>query len=466
MTASDTVTPREPLPPNGPGSQRRRRVFFATSAALLFTVLYVARDVLLPFVVAVLIAYVLAPLVEVGEALRLGRRRPARWLVVLIIYVTLLGSLAASIAFAVPRLAGEISKLTREAPRAVKVVRDQWLPELDRRLRRETAAYTDSDAAAEDGSSLGDAGAGNFVADPIGAGAAVAPPSRVAILVTPRGDGGFEIALPTGGLQVRQESDQSYRVTTPTAASGKVDITSAITGALSRLMENTERTTTAVLQTAQKVVTSLTRGLFLFFITLMISAYMLITRDRIATFIRSFYAPEKRSEFDVLVQRLDSGLAGVVRGQLVICGVNGVLSGIGFYTLGLKYWFFLTLLAAALSIIPIFGSILSAIPAVLVALSDSVLSAVLILGWIVLVHQIEANLLNPKIMGDAARVHPVMVVFVLLAGEHLGGVAGALLAVPMLSVAQTLFLYFREHSLGTPLVSLVPPAPPPPPVAG
>jgi predicted PurR-regulated permease PerM len=103
-----------------------------------------------------------------------------------------------------------------------------------------------------------------------------------------------------------------------------------------------------------------------------------------------------------------------------------------------------------MSIIPIFGAILSSIPAVLIALSDGLWLAFLVLGWIVLIHQIEANLLNPKIMGDAAKVHPVLVVFALLAGADVGGVIGALLAVPALSILQSLFLHLRERALGVP----------------
>lgn len=455
-----TPPPRDPFPATGPGSVRRRRVFFWVMAALVVTGLYFTREVLQPFVMAVLIAYLFSPVVEIGEQIRMGKFRPARWMVVLTIYLVLLGSLSGLLAFAVPRLAGEVSKLAREAPRAVHVVRDQWLPELEKRLRAATVAYGRNDNA--DDNEASDAVTGDALApDPIGAGAEKPLTSSAAILVTPRADGGYEITLPPDGIQINQDGEQSFRVTTTTAADSKVDITSAITSALSRMMENTEKTATTVLQTAQTVVTALTRGIFLFFITLMISAYMLITSDRIFAFLRSFYAPDKRGELDVLLHRIDSGLAGVVRGQLLICGVNGVLSGIGFYFLGIKYWFFLTLVAAVLSVIPIFGSILSSVPAVLIALSDGVVSALLVLGWIVLIHQIEANLLNPKIMGDAARVHPVLVVFALLAGEHVGGFAGALLAVPILSITQTLFLYFREHALGLPRTSIIPPPPPP-----
>ena len=67
------------------------------------------------------------------------------------------------------------------------------------------------------------------------------------------------------------------------------------------------------------------------------------------------------------------------------------------------------------SLIPIFGSILSAIPAVAVGLTQSPGTAFAVLAWIIGIHQLEANFLNPKIIGDSARIHPVLVVFSLLA---------------------------------------------------
>ncbi len=136
----------------------------------------------------------------------------------------------------------------------------------------------------------------------------------------------------------------------------------------------------------------------------------------------------------------------MVRGQLLICLVNGVLSAIGFWIFDLKYWPILSVVAGAMSIIPIFGSILSSVPAVAIGLTQSPGTAFGVLVWIVGIHQIEANFLNPKIIGDSAKIHPVLVVFVLLAGEHTFHAAGALLAVPALSVAQSLFLHFREVS--------------------
>jgi predicted PurR-regulated permease PerM len=105
----------------------------------------------------------------------------------------------------------------------------------------------------------------------------------------------------------------------------------------------------------------------------------------------------------------------------------------------------LSLFATALSLIPIFGVIVSSVPAVAVALTQNFGMAVVVLAWIIVIHQIEANFLNPKIMGDSAKIHPVLVIFSLVVGEYLFQTKGALLAVPCMSIAQSLFLHFRAQ---------------------
>ncbi|MEZ4256958.1 MAG: AI-2E family transporter [Polyangiales bacterium] len=238
----------------------------------------------------------------------------------------------------------------------------------------------------------------------------------------------------------------------------------AINEALRRLTENTQERAFEALQTIQGLVRAVIRSVFALGIILMISAYLLVTSERIFDFFRSLVRPSRRQNFDLLVRRIDRGLSGVVRGQLVIALVNGLLSGIAFYALDLRYWPVLTLVATALSIIPIFGAILSSVPAVVIALQDDVSKAVAVALAIVVIHQLEANVFNPKIMGDAAKLHPVLVVFALLAGEHAFGIAGALLAVPVLSILQSAFLHFREVALGisTPRTLRESQLPPPP----
>jgi predicted PurR-regulated permease PerM len=452
------------LPESGPGSRNRRRWFIGIFVLVLLTVLITFRAVLLPFLLAIVVAYVLSPVVTAGQRLKLGNKHPRRWVVVVALYAVLISVLVGLIAVSVPRLTAELQRLTREAPRLVATVRSEWLPQLDSVLRAATDPYlAPSERVNVPPSITPDGALGPAVPAPPSA--AATPPPVTAIEVIPRPDGGFQVILPPGGLHVVPEGDNGFRIEGPKPKrQGRLDVSQAITQAIAGMMENSERTAVTVLQTAQRFVVAVSRGVLTFVLMLMLSAYMLITSDQIFNFVRSLYPPYRRPELDDLIARIDRGLAGVVRGQLIICGVNAVLSGIGFYLLDLKYWTFLTVIAGVMSIVPIFGSILSTIPAVIVALPDGMHVALLALAWIVGIHQIEANLLNPKIMGDAARVHPVLVVFALLGGEHVAGIVGALLAVPVLSIAQTLFLYLRERFLGVPRASSFPPPAPTAPV--
>jgi predicted PurR-regulated permease PerM len=420
-------------------ARRHRIAFLAVTAAAALGILYAFREVLAPFMVALVVAYVFAPLVDWMEQRRVAGRRIPRWVAVLTLYVSLLGAMAASIAVGAPLLVRELQRLGRETPNMLATVRDEWLPAVDRAVRGlSTALDAPTDVPAVEPSPEAQ------------------EPARVThVEVRPRPDGAYEVLLPTSGISVTPTEDGGFVVhaNAPTDPAAPSNVSVQITETLRRQMQESEQTAGAALRTAQSLVAALVNGIFKFFIMLMISAYMLITKDGIVRFFRTLVSPGRQREFDTLLDRIDKGLSGVVRGQLLICLVNGVLSGIGFYIAGLNYWPVLTLIATVLSIIPIFGAILSSIPAVVIGLQQGLGTALFTLAWIIGIHQVEANLLNPKIMGDAAKVHPVLVVFSLIAGEHFFGILGALLAVPVLSIAQSLFLYFREVALGVPASS-------------
>ena len=96
-----------------------------------------------------------------------------------------------------------------------------------------------------------------------------------------------------------------------------------------------------------------------------------------------------------------------------------IVAFIGLVIFDIKYSFLLALLAGVFSLIPIFGTIISSIPIVIIALvSDeqglAMGTALAIVGWIAGIHLLEANVLNPKIIGSAAKIHPVLV-------KHCGG---------------------------------------------
>lgn len=187
-----------------------------------------------------------------------------------------------------------------------------------------------------------------------------------------------------------------------------------------------------------------------FFLILMLTAFIVMDRRAIARFFASLPPDQYKPSYHKLVEYIDDGLAGVIRGQLVICGVNGVLTYVGLLLLGVKAAVVLSVVAAVLSLIPIFGTIVSSIPIVLIAATDGIDKGVFALLWIVFIHMLEANMLNPLIMGSHARMHPVIIVFALLAGEHSFGVWGALLAVPTMSLIQSCFRFYLHEIEGLP----------------
>ncbi|SMY12358.1 AI-2E family transporter [Brevibacterium jeotgali] len=131
-------------------------------------------------------------------------------------------------------------------------------------------------------------------------------------------------------------------------------------------------------------------------------------------------------------------LVQYVRVQIIVAGVDAVGIGIGALVLGIPLAIPLTVLVFLASFIPIVGAVATGIIAVVVALvSQGLVSALIMLGVVLVVQQIEGNVLQPFIMGKAVSVHPLAVVLAVAAGAFLFGIAGALFAVPVIAVANT-----------------------------
>jgi predicted PurR-regulated permease PerM len=394
-----------------PPGRWRRPVFLAVVLTLAIAVIIAARDVILPFVLALVIAYVLTPLVAWVE-----RKRVPRGLSIILVYVVVLGTLGSGIRLIAPRVGQELLALRREVPAMITRAKDEWLPALQERMRS----------------------VGGTVAIDVGSGVAVRAHKN-----------GYVIE------RVREAKEEPF------------DLDRFVSDAVGRTFAYAQHNALELARIGRDIVLGISRAIFIFGITLMLAAYIMLTREKILGFFALNLRPGSRHDFESLLGRIDRGLSGVVRGQLIICLVNGVLSAIGFAIVGLKYWPVLALMATMFSLIPIFGSIISAIPAVALGLTQSMGTAVFVLVWIIGVHQLEANLLNPKIMGDAAKIHPVLVIFSLLVGEHFFHTVGALLAVPCMSIAQSFFLHFKhivqrgdpEFAADPPMGSLPPPPP-------
>jgi predicted PurR-regulated permease PerM len=372
--------------------------------------LAVVREVLLPFLLALIVAYVFTPLVAWCE-----RHRLPRAAAILVVYAVTGGLLYLGAAAAAPRLYQEGLKLGHDVPELARQLVTKWAPAAENRLSKFRSEEPPPDEEAP------------------------------ALQIDPREGGGYAVRL-LGPIEIIREDADSYRVV-PAQPQEASDAAGLVQDAIDQTIEYIKRNALELLRVGQAIVSTTSRGVILTFMTLMCAGYLMHTRDDVMAFFRSLPPEDSRGSFDRLLRRVDRGLSGVVRGQLVICMVNGVLTAIGLVLLGLKYWALLAVIAALLSIIPIFGAILSTIPAVLVALTQDAWLALWVVLLILVIHQLEANVFNPKIIGVAARLHPVLVVFSLIVGEHFFGLWGALLAVPALSIVHSLFTHFRLESL-------------------
>jgi predicted PurR-regulated permease PerM len=404
-----------------------RRVFLTVSAVAVVAICIAAQAVMLPFVLALVVAYVLTP-----GVLRVERRGIPRWAAILLVYALTLGSVGGFIAVIVPRLVAESKALAVEWPNLNRKVRNEWLPAIDKRIVRWTGQPEpppEPNPVAELQAPLPEVKHEE------------SPPMRI----VKREDGSYDLFV-SQDLRLHEVQTGTWSIINehPQRLSSATMLRQAFDKTVLYLRENAS----LFLKIGQAVANAVSRGIFNLFMTLMLAGYIMLTHERILGFFREFWRPNDRPSFDLFLKRLDRGLSGVVRGQLLICAVNGVLSAIGFWLFDLKYWPILSILAAVMSLIPIFGSILSSIPAVAIGLTQSPATAVGVLAWIVGIHQLEANFLNPKIIGDSAKIHPVLVVFSLLVGEHFFQITGALFAVPVMSIVQTIFLHFRQSTLG------------------
>lgn len=395
---------------------------------------YLGRSVLLPFVFAALIAYILAPIVARMSVRKNGSRRMPRVAAIIICYMVFIAAITGFVMVLVPRLSGDITRVGKEAPGFYKLINDEYVPELARWLeQRFPSLKTPKPEAEEDVSAVSE----------------VPLPPSTAFTVTPLPDGRYALQVAANGIDVKPLGNGGFHVQAMEQPPEPTSLEDKLRSYVKRSLLSLQGKLNDVVRVLQTVIAGFIRGIFMFFFTLMIGAFILMDLEKIHGFLRGLFPINTRGDYDVISAGINHGLSGVIRGQLLICVINAVLTYLGLLMFGVKYQIILALVAGLMSLIPIFGSILSTIPIVIVALASGdqgidIFRGVVVVLWIVAIHLVEANVLNPKIIGTAAKIHPVLVIFALFFGEAKYGLVGALLAVPILSAIQVVFMFFHR----------------------
>ena len=187
-------------------------------------------------------------------------------------------------------------------------------------------------------------------------------------------------------------------------------------------------------------------GIFGIISILLLTFYLLVDSQRVFdVFVRLFPRRERNrvSEISELVAGKISAWLG---GQMLLGLIIGTMTAIGFFFMGVPYFFVLAVIAGIGEMIPMVGPLLSAVPAVAVALTVSPGLALGVAGYCWALQLLENNVLVPKVMGETVGLSAVTVIASLLIGSELLGFVGALLAVPTAAIIQVLFeeLYLAD----------------------
>jgi predicted PurR-regulated permease PerM len=151
--------------------------------------------------------------------------------------------------------------------------------------------------------------------------------------------------------------------------------------------------------------------------------------------------------------RIEQSLAGYVKGQVLLSAIMGISAGFGLWllgTLGLgpglaKYAVLFGGWVAFTELIPYLGPWLGAVPPFVYELVVHPISALWVAILFLFIHQIEGHIVIPNVMGSALRLHPLLVIFGLLAGGEIYGLPGVLVALPLLAAARAIWEFFATR---------------------
>ena len=470
------------------------------SVLLIFILLVILfHAVMTPFVIALIVVYLMEPLVSRMNKKGIGKRKFPRWCAVITAYL-LFFAIILGIGFAfIPPLASEISQATEALPNYFTRVKNEdiprWSANVDRLMFKLNLRDTkDVKASVDQASSLMSEAWKNAYLDfelsmksqgevplpfvdasgeqpllklgverevaakveeplPVAAENVDVPQDNFIKFVRGRNNDEFYIVPGENHIIIEPDAKGAYTIKFAHRDENEskpsvFNLEQELSRLASDLVESSTHYAGSALSFLQYTIQAIISMFVQIILVFMLAAFISIDQPKVMSRIRQLFASSDGTteKVDELMGRLSKGLGGVIRGQLLICCINGTLTGIGLWIFGVDFAMLLGIIAGVLSIVPIFGTVISTIPAVLLGLVQGFTTAVLVLVWILLVHFCDTNFFTPKIVGSTSSLHPVVIIFALLAGQQSFGALGLILAVPVASICQTLFVFTVEQS--------------------
>jgi predicted PurR-regulated permease PerM len=188
-------------------------------------------------------------------------------------------------------------------------------------------------------------------------------------------------------------------------------------------------------------------------LVLVLSVYLLIYGKQIGGLVRSIMPPGDGTPEDDYPRLVQQAVSGYVRGQLLFSFVMGASAAVSLTIFGLlgifpdgeRYAIFFGAFYGLMEFIPYIGPIIGPVPAVLLALFQSPISAVWLILLFIALQQLEGHLVAPQVFRISLRINPILIILALLIGDQLYGIVGALVALPVIAVLRQTALYLRRH---------------------
>ncbi|WP_085523268.1 AI-2E family transporter [Tuberibacillus sp. Marseille-P3662] len=196
-------------------------------------------------------------------------------------------------------------------------------------------------------------------------------------------------------------------------------------------------------------VVSWLQGLVKSFFTILLIPFLVFYFLKDADKMRRYFwhiVPESwRPTGRELTHKIDQQLGNFIRGQLLVCAALIVVAFIGLWFLDVPYPLILGMFIGITDIIPFFGPIIGAVPAILIAATVSVKTVILVGVLILVIQFLEGNIISPLIVGRSVHVHPVWIMLSLVVGETFAGILGLLLAVPIFLAIRVIVNHYAEQ---------------------
>lgn len=178
---------------------------------------------------------------------------------------------------------------------------------------------------------------------------------------------------------------------------------------------------------------------------MVLTFYLLMERKNLEEAMKAFLGEANGEKAVQITWKIEDKLGAWVRGQLLLMFIIGFTSYIGLSALGVEYALPLAITVGIFEIVPIVGSIIASIPAILVAFVTSPVLAVAVMALYFIIHQTEGNLIVPTVMKKAVGLSPIITLLALMIGAKLAGIFGAILAVPTVVVLQVILQEVSEQ---------------------